>query len=71
MSNDGGVQYWRKLRVDGDGDAVRVHHPETENQAVVDLGLLVVTDGICCESIRRERVSCTSMGDSAFSSLSP
>lgn len=71
MSNNGGGQHWRKLRVDGDGDAVRVHHPQTENQAVVDLGLLVVTDGVWHESSRRERVSCTSVGDSASSSLKP
>jgi len=54
MSDNGGGQHGRELRVDGSGNPCGVHHSEDQNPAMVDLGLLEFALGVCRESCQRE-----------------
>jgi len=64
LPNHGDCQHGRHVRSDRVCVAGRVHHPQSQNQALVDLGLLVVAYHVCRDGHHCERVSGTSMGDS-------
>lgn len=62
LSNHGDCKHRRHLCVDRLRAPWRVHYPEREDQAVVGLGLLVVTHYVCRDRHLCERVPRTSMG---------
>jgi len=62
LPNHGDRQHWWDLCSDSVCFAGRVYHTQSQNQAMVDLGLLVIAYHVCRDCHHCERVSRTSMG---------
>lgn len=66
LSNHGHRQYWRNVCSSSVRVAGRIHHSQSENQTMVDLGVLVLAHHVRRDCNHCERVSSTSMGYSEY-----